>query len=231
MAPLPPPSLHPLHRRSADGGRIAGLFIGTLVGAVVTLALLYACFNCVFSPKTPTKAITGKGPCFLFPPNACALARAVPPAGEHAQGARKERQRAVFVPIVPVPVGEEVLAPPEVAMEPGLEECFDPAGWYDPDMMGGVLAPGMEIAGVSIAAQNSPANSSVPQSQVKVQSPGLGPYVNVSSLGKRQQSVVSVAFGTLGMQSSWSSGRRRSGPYWYSRSLVVDLMISSSSRP
>ncbi|KAG7125508.1 hypothetical protein HYQ46_010525 [Verticillium longisporum] len=90
MAPLPPPSLHPLHRRSADGGRIAGLFIGTLVGAVVTLALLYACFNCVFSPKTPTKAITGKGPCFLFPPNACALARAVPPAGEHAQGARKE---------------------------------------------------------------------------------------------------------------------------------------------
>lgn len=45
----------------------------------------------------------------------------------------------MFVPIVPVPVGEEVLAPPEVAMEPGLEGCFDPAGWYDPDMMGGVL--------------------------------------------------------------------------------------------
>ncbi|KAF3351715.1 hypothetical protein VdG2_00086 [Verticillium dahliae VDG2] len=77
MAPLPPPSPHPLHRRSADGGRIAGLFIGTLVGAVVTLALLYACFNCVFSPKTPTKARTGKG-------HACALARAVPPAGVHA---------------------------------------------------------------------------------------------------------------------------------------------------
>ncbi|EGY19408.1 uncharacterized protein VDAG_09610 [Verticillium dahliae VdLs.17] len=275
MAPLPPPSPHPLHRRSADGGRIAGLFIGTLVGAVVTLALLYACFNCVFSPKTPTKARTGKGrrrarkghhhhhhhhhhnhkhhprghkhhgakhascsrqtpapsPAPCRRPEYMPRARAKRYSHKHARRGRGQRQRAVFVPIVPVPVGEEVLAPPEVAMEPGLEECFDPAGWYDPDMMGGVLAPGMEIAGVSIAAQNSPANSSVPQSQVKVQSPGLGPYVNVSSLGKRQQSVVSVAFGTLGMQSSWSSGRKRSGPYWNSRSLVVDLMISSSSRP
>ncbi|KAK2034118.1 hypothetical protein LX32DRAFT_724617 [Colletotrichum zoysiae] len=47
-------ALHRLVRRG-EGGRVAGMFVGCLIGGIAAVALVYLCFNCAFAPHSRGK--------------------------------------------------------------------------------------------------------------------------------------------------------------------------------